>query len=91
MLQLDFDDFYLRPIGGFVKFFDAASENNVILRQVQPFIRGELGFPVGESSVLNFAVEQKLPLNATVSTNGLYGTSTYAGTLTLSFSLASVF
>jgi len=91
MMQFDFEDFYLRPVGGFMKFFDSTSESNPILRQIQPFVKGEVGFFVGEDTVLSAAVEQKLPLSAAVSTNGLSGKSYYEGMLTVSLSLSSVF
>lgn len=91
MLQYDFEDFYFRPVGGVFKLVDATSESNPILRQAQPFVRGELGVFITDTSLLVFSIEQKFPLSAPVMTSILTGKSYYAGTLTISLGLASAF
>lgn len=91
MLQYDFMPFYVRGIAGALKFFDATSQNNPILKQFQPFVRGEFGVLMNDSTVFNAMLDCKLPLSAGMNTNGISGTSYYNGTITVSLSVASTF
>ncbi|MBV6493663.1 MAG: hypothetical protein LDLANPLL_01686 [Turneriella sp.] len=90
IFQFDFEDLYLRPAFGMLKLVDSTSQDNPILRQAQTYLRGDFGFYVGESTVLNIGVDRKFPLSAQMAMGPLNGTVFYEGATTVSLSLVSV-